>query len=75
MFKIGEKVKVKENLNTEDKYYTERKNFVDVATHDMLKLRGQEVTIAGEELSIPGAYRIQEDGKVWLWVYDMFEVE
>lgn len=75
MFKSGDKVRVRKDLNTEDKYYTEDKCFVDMATKEMLQYRGKEVTIAQESEYIPKAYLIYEDKKVWLWVYDMFEVE
>lgn len=71
MFKIGDKVRVREDLQPY-KLYTMKGNSggVAVAIGSMLNYRGKTVTIAqGSNLS----YLIAEDDGCWIWVDGMFE--
>lgn len=65
-YKIGDKVKVREDIEAWDKYGHE------AATPAMAKFAGKLVTIS-ERYDVFKVYNINEDGGVWAWTDNMFE--
>lgn len=66
-YKIGDKVKVREDIEAWDKYYG-----CEHATPPMVKFAGKLVTIS-ERYDIFKVYNIDDDGGVWAWTDEMFE--
>lgn len=66
-YKVGDKVKIREDLSTEHKYLIS-------CVGDMLNYKGKIVTIIGvvhdENYT---KYNIYEDNNYWIWTDDMFE--
>ena len=67
-FKVGDKVKVREDLVLGAKYHIEDTDNFQVVNHEMLSLRGQIVTIYEVYLD---RYSILESK--WSWTDEMFE--
>ena len=67
-YKVGDKVKIREDLNCSDRYYMEN-GASDTVNIEMLKLAGKVVTI--ERITSYGKYTIQEDS--WRWTDGLFE--
>ena len=60
---LGDKVRVRKDLN-EDTWYGEQ-----MVVHQMLKFRGQIITISQ---LVDEDYQIKEDGEDWYWTDEMF---
>ena len=67
-FKVGDKVRVRSDLNGNDKYYNEDKSTCDCCVDEIIDLRGKVVTI--KEVGTTGKYRICEGS--YSWVDEMF---
>ena len=67
-FKVGDKVKVREDLVLGTKYYMEDVDEYEAVVSEMLSLKGQIVTIKDV---YPNGYLILEDE--WYWSDEMFE--
>lgn len=68
-YKVGDKVKVKDNLEHRSGYCMVGGRHSNSVVTEMLRLRGKIVTI--EEAEDTG-YRIHEDNGAWCWTDDMF---
>ena len=68
-YKVGDKVKVKDNLEHRPGYCMAGRRHSNSVVPEMLRLRGKIVTI--EEAEDTG-YRIHEDNGAWCWTDDMF---
>lgn len=66
-YKIGDKVKVREDIKAWDEYYG-----CEHATPPMEKFAGKLVTIS-ERYDTFKVYNINDDGGVWAWTDEMFE--
>lgn len=66
-YKIGDKVKVREDIEVWDKYYG-----CEHATPPMVKFAGKLVTIS-ERYDTFKVYNINDDGGAWAWTDEMFE--
>ena len=70
-YKIGDKVRVREDLEVDRDYYMES-GVCDTFVEEMAHFRGKVVTICGfrdEE------YLVEEDTENWSWTDGMFENE
>ena len=65
-YKIGDKVKIREDIETWDKYGHE------TVTPAMAKFAGKLVTIS-ERYDTFKVYNINDDGGIWAWTDEMFE--
>lgn len=65
-YKIGDKVKIREDIETWDKYGHES------VTPAMAKFAGKFVTIS-ERYDTFKVYNINDDGGIWAWTDEMFE--
>ena len=71
LYQVGDPVVVRNDLNQTARYFMYGSREVsDVATRDMVKLRGQIVTIS--EICSTGKYRVRELGRCF-WTDEMFE--
>ena len=71
LYQVGDRVIVRNNLNQIERYYMSGSREVsDIATRDMVKLRGQIVTIS--EICSSGKYRVREL-RYRFWTDEMFE--
>lgn len=66
-YKVGDKVRVVDDLGSREFYYMEYSDEHDVAVPEMRKHRGLIVTIKSAQ---SGGYRIIEDR--WRWTDEMF---
>jgi hypothetical protein len=70
-YEIGDKVRVREDLNSNDIYAMEDDtHYKETATDSMVKLHGQVVTICGV---YKGGYCVYEDESKFNWTDEMFE--
>ena len=69
-YKIGDKVRVKDNLEVGKMYFMSNMPEFDSVEREMLKFKGKEVTISS--YTGDGKYIIEEDGGVWNWTDEMF---
>lgn len=67
-YKVGDKVRVRKDLKTGERYYSADKGYSDQAAPQMLKMAGKEVTIS---YAYGECYRIKECD--WNWTDEMFE--
>ena len=71
LYLVGDQVVVRNDLNQIERYYMSGSREVsDIATDDMVKLRGQTVTIS--EICSSGKYRVREL-QLRVWTDEMFE--
>ena len=68
-YKVGDKVRVRKDLKTGERYYSADKQYDDGIVHEMLKMAGKIVTIKGCYKN--HCYTIEEFG--WNWTDEMFE--
>ena len=68
-YKVGDKVKVKDNLAHRSGYCMAGGRHSNSVVPEMLRLRGKIVTIKEAE---DAGYRIGEDNGAWCWTDDMF---
>jgi len=69
-FKIGDKVKVRNDLIIDEAYAMENSDFYNTFEKQMAKYKGKIVTIDG---FYGKEYFIREDGGEWGWTDEMFE--
>lgn len=69
-YKIGDKVRVRDDLRLEEVYKMDNGTDYDSVVFEMLKLKGKEVTILTYTDS--SKYLISEDGGCWNWTDEMF---
>lgn len=69
-YQIGDKVKVREDLEIDESYWMEDLNEMDAVVDEMYELRGTVVTIVEDS---HGKYEIAEDDGFWYWTDEMFE--
>ena len=69
-YKIGDKVRVKDNLKVGKIYFMSNTTEFDSVEQEMLKFKGKEVTISS--YTPTGKYHIKEDGEEWCWTDEMF---
>lgn len=71
LYQVGDRVIVRNNLNQIERYYMSGSREVsDIATRDMVALRGQVVMIS--EICSSGKYRVREL-QLRFWTDGMFE--
>jgi hypothetical protein len=68
--KIGDKVRVRDDLELGERYSMSNHNFSDFVTSEMIMFKGKEVTILDDNFC--GKYRIKEDNGKWRWTDEMF---
>ena len=68
-YKVGDKVKVKDNLAHRSGYCMAGGHHSNSVVPEMLRLRGKTVTIKEAE---DAGYHIGEDNGAWCWTDDMF---
>lgn len=69
-YKVGDKVVVREDLRTDvPKYYMADKSDHNCVVDEMLKYRGNTLTI---KVASAGGYRLEEDNECWTWTDEMF---
>ena len=69
-YKIGDKVKVKDDLELGKCYFMSDAYTRDTVDSEMLRFRGEEVTILC--CTPTKKYSIREDGGEWVWTDEMF---
>ena len=69
-YKIGDKVRVRDDLELDEWYSMSNHNFSDFVNSEMIMFKGKEVTISDDNFY--GMYRIKEDNGDWCWVDEMF---
>ena len=69
-YKVGDKVRVRDDLERGKWYSMNNRNFSDFANSEMLKFKGEDVTILDDKRF--GMYLIKEDGGKWHWTDEMF---
>lgn len=69
-YKIGDKVRVRDDLRLEEVYKMDNGTDYDSVVFEMLKLKGKEATILTYTDS--NKYLISEDGGCWNWTDEMF---
>lgn len=69
-YKIGDKVRVKDNLEVGKMYFMSNMAEFDSVEREMLKFKGKEVTISSYTDS--KKYCIKEDDEKWCWTDAMF---
>ncbi|MGN0655230.1 MAG: hypothetical protein ACI4KR_00410 [Ruminiclostridium sp.] len=73
LYKAGDKVLVKPDLNLEDEYYMSDKSEYDYVSEEMLEYAGKVVTISE---AYDFGYHIEEladdDDDEWIWTDEMF---
>ena len=69
-YKIGDKVRVRDDLRLEEVYKMDNGTDYDSVVFEMLKLKGKEATILTYTDS--NKYLISEDGGCWTWTDEMF---
>ena len=71
LYQVGDRVVVRNDLNQIERYYMSGSREVsDIATRDMVALRGQVVMIS--EICSSGKYRVREL-QLRFWTDEMFE--
>lgn len=71
LYQVGDQVVVRNDLNQIERYYMSGSREVsDIATRDMVALRGQVVMIS--EICSSGKYRVREL-QLRVWTDEMFE--
>lgn len=71
LYQVGDRVIVRNDLNQIERYYMSGSREVsDIATRDMVALRGQVVMIS--EICSSGKYRVREL-QLRVWTDEMFE--
>ena len=65
--RVGERVRVRDDLNSRRRYYSLYSDSSDIATSEMIDLSGEIVTIK----SVHGKYRVKES--TWNWTDEMFD--
>ena len=71
LYQVGDRVVVRNDLNQIERYYMSGSREVsDIATRDMVALRGQVVMIS--EICSSGKYRVREL-QLRVWTDEMFE--
>ena len=68
MYQVGDRVRVRCDLNQRQTYYTANKEDYNSATNDMVLFAGKVVTISDQ---IYGQYRVKECA--FYWTDEMFE--
>lgn len=69
-YKIGDKVRVRDDLELDKWYSMSNHNFSDFVNSEMIMFKGKEVTTSDDNFY--GMYRIKEDNGDWCWVDEMF---
>lgn len=69
-YKVGDKVKIKNNLEIDVEYSMEENDFSDTVVEEMEEFFGEEATI--EDTSIYG-YSLNIDGGEWNWTDNMIK--
>ena len=69
-YKIGDKVRVKDNLKVGKIYFMSNTTEFDSVEQEMLKFKGKEVTISS--CTDSEKYYIKEDDGKWSWTDEMF---
>lgn len=69
-YKIGDKVRVRDDLRSEEVYKMDNGTDYDDVVFGMLKFKGKEVTIS--TYTYNNKYLISEDGGCWNWTDEMF---
>ena len=69
-YKIGDKVRVRDDLRLEEVYKMDNGTDYDSVVFEMLKFKGKEATISTYTDS--NKYLISEDGDCWNWTDEMF---
>lgn len=70
-YKVGDRVKIRTDLEAGRSYYNEDGEATDAVTGDMLRFAGKLVTI--EKITPYDKYIVEEDDEDWSWVDGMFE--
>ena len=70
-FKVGDKVKVRNDLKVDSRYLMDDSNVGDTFVSEMSEFKGETVTIS--EITASGKYLVEEDETNWNWTDDMFE--
>ena len=70
-FHEGDVVTVRNDLVTENMYYSDDQEFFDTFVDDMAQLKGKRVTI-DRVFELTGKYEIREDINEYLWTDEMF---
>ena len=68
--KIGDKVRVRDDLELGKWYSMSNHNFSDFVNSEMIMFKGKEVTISDDNCF--GIYLIKEDNGEWHWTDEMF---
>lgn len=68
--KIGDKVRVRDDLELDKWYSMSNHKFSDFVNSEMIMFKGKEVTISDDNFC--GMYRIKEDNGEWHWTDEMF---
>ena len=69
-YKIGDKVKVRDDLEEGKRYLMNDRSFSDAVNSEMITFKGKEVTILANNCF--GTYLIKEDNGEWHWTDEMF---
>ena len=73
-YKVGDKVKIREDLNGDISYKSENNSRSGyLAVHEMLLNKGKNVTITETVKYNIDHYKIKEDNGKWKWTDEMFE--
>lgn len=69
-FQVGDRVRVRKDLNSMTTYYNYNRTEHNIAAPGMVQLAGEIVTI---ESCTAGQYKVKEDKEKWFWIDEMFE--
>lgn len=69
MFRVGQKVRIRVDLDTHADYRNYFNDFTDCVNSDMLEFRGRIATIT----NVGNKYDIDLDDGMWNWTDEMFE--
>jgi len=75
-FKVGDKVRIKDDLVVEGRYFSSCGRYEDTYVEDMEEFRGKIAKIVCSETDIDGniyRYRLNIDNEEWNWVDEMLE--